>query len=132
VLVAFEPVKVFVKDNGSPLTGIQSEGGVIGAVIPAVKAIVTVTVAGGVHRSVETEKDRCVVRRSLTPVPVAVKSPVVADTSNIAPDAATAGAAATTCTSGTLHAAAAPAFMTERRLTPRRVALLFSESPEID
>jgi len=49
-----------------------------------------------------------------------------------APEAATAGAAATTWTSGTLHAAAAPAFMTERRLTPRRVTLLFSASPEID
>lgn len=48
------------------------------------------------------------------------------------PETATAGAAATTWTSGTLHAAAAPAFMTDRRLTPRRVMLLFSASPEID
>jgi hypothetical protein len=112
--------------------GAQPFGGVTGAEIPLVKAIVTVTAAGGVHPVVDTENDMFVLRTSFDPLPVPVKLPVTGETSSVAPEAATAGATATTWTSGTLHAAAAPAFMTERRLTPPGATLLFSESPEID
>lgn len=112
--------------------GAHPFGGVTGAAIPPVKAIVTVTAAGGLHPVVDTENDMFVLRCSFDPVPIPVKLPATAETSSVAPETATAGAAATTCTSGTLQAAAAPAFMTERRLTPRLVTLLFSESPEID